>query len=1158
MKNSFAFSNITNKPHKAKHNNLPNMTKQDTNDRPAQRDAEDAADFFDELLRAYTAGDSHRAYAGLAHGLDRLLAKCTSMAHVRFTGTFARLDYLLKERKASAEMTDWANVTRTRIRRANDGRMGDNDMDEALPVDFKALCTLTSWLLDTDIPDSCQRLFTSQTITVTRRKELIARERGYVRMVVDRWDSEYIYGRTDTGGAETAQVCYVRGNDNYPYDRSYLAGILSEGSQLNLVRPRIEDGIIYPELIIYEPDLLEDISSIASCFENYTESPVLHLLNRLRPNQQTPPTVLGNLASQLLDEEVRSSGKATSYRESAQAFMRDNAMTLLTTGLPAQFHADAQAQKANIHDAIGTALPKLLADYRPDDVILEPSFFAEMLGLQGRMDFLQMDFSILIEQKSGKGGFPQRDPDTPVPGTKHYIQMLLYMALIRYNYRQQYDRNSHRMQAMLLYSKYRNSLLPLGFAPQLLFEALRMRNLMAHAELGYARGGMRMLAKLTADGLNTRGTRGKLWEQYQRPQIEELLQPIREASDVERAYYFRFLEFIEKEHLLSKFGSEDKEGSGFAAKWHDSLDEKQQAGNICAGMRLLSPTPDDTGRVEQVRLSLSQDDGHGMMNFRRGDIVVLYCYRPCTVPDVRQAIAHRCTIAEITADDMTLRLRAPQSNPRAFTLFSDMEWAVEHDFFDSSFSSLYRAMHSFLSAPKDRRDLIMLQRAPRVDKSLTLRGDYGAFNDLSLRVRQARDMFLIIGPPGTGKTSYGLMNTLNEELSDPEATVLLLSFTNRAVDEICSKLVEQGTDFIRLGSELSCSDAYRPFMLSSIAAEADDIRSLRRRMDECRVVVGTTAALNSAISLFGIKQFSLTIIDEASQILEPHLIGLLSATHDGRPAIGRFVMIGDHKQLPAVVQQRPEESRVTEPKLHGILLEDCRLSLFERMLRRYGDDPQVCHMLQKQGRMHPDIALFPNHEFYEGKLEAVPLPHQKGELACHTPLSDTLDRMLGSHRVLFMDIETPKASLSDKVNTAEAEAIADILAHVYRMTPDFNPDTSAGVIVPYRNQITAVRNALAHTGIKPLTQIAVDTVERYQGSQRDCIVYGFTVQRPYQLDFLANNTFEEDGQLIDRKLNVAMTRARERLIMVGSVALLSRNVTFSRLVSHVRRHGGLI
>ena len=115
---------------------------------------------------------------------------------------------------------------------------------------------------------------------------------------------------------------------------------------------------------------------------------------------------------------------------------------------------------------------------------------------------------------------------------------------------------------------------------------------------------------------------------------------------------------------------------------------------------------------------------------------------------------------------------------------------------------------------------------------------------------------------------------------------------------------------------------------------------------------------------------------------------------------------------------------------------------------------------------------------------------------------------------------------------------------------------TVGVIVPYRNQISTVRNAIDRYGVDILHDITIDTVERYQGSQRDYIIYGFTIHQMYQLNFLTDNVFEEDGMIIDRKLNVAMTRARLNLVMIGNPKLLSMNVTFSRLMDFVRSKGG--
>ena len=783
-----------------------------------------------------------------------------------------------------------------------------------------------------------------------------------------------------------------------------------------------------------------------------------------------------------------------------------------------------------------------------------------MLGLQGRMDLLQTDFRVLMEQKAGKGGFPYNNFIIPIQREQHYVQMLLYMLLIRYNFRSQYDANNQELHAFLLYSKYEKSLLGLGFSPELVFRAIRVRNLIAWAEQHYAEpGGMDILAQITPDSVNEKKVNNSLWNNFQRKQLDQLLSPIHTASPLERTYYLRMMNFIAREHLMAKTGCPTRENRGFSSIWQASLGDKLQTGDIYHRMTLNAPVMED-GKVKHIKLSFSEDANNDMSNFRPGDIVILYPYRPGSEPDARRTMVFRCTIEEIGSDTLLLYLRAAQSDTRIFTHHQADEWAIEHDFFESSYNTLYRGMHAFLSAPKERRDLLLLQREPHVTPQRTLRGDYGTFNELARRVRQADDLFLIIGPPGTGKTSFGMLYTLREELMEPGTSVLLLSYTNRAVEEICSKLVKNDIPFVRVGNKTSCSPKYHPYLLENRVMECKNTLELRQFIASTRVFVGTTSALSNATSLLQLKQFSLAIVDEASQILEPHIIGLLSANDGNEPNIKKIVLIGDHKQLPAVVQQTPQESSVTDKALHAIHLNNCRLSLFERLLHRYGKDERVTYMLTHHGRMHEEIAQFPNEAFYNNKLEVVPLPHQQVVLPPTNKAIDSIDEMLHTQRICFVAAKTPQHDVSDKVNSIEAGLIADIVAHIHAIEKSsFDVAETIGVIVPYRNQIAAVRNAIDRHDIPHLRDITIDTVERFQGSQRKYIIYGFTVKRHYQLQFLTDGVFiDDDGQFIDRKLNVAMTRAMEHLILIGNPSLLSSNIIFRRMIDYIRVHHGYI
>ena len=1135
---------------------------------------ETAASLYGELREALRLADrltikqkvdrltvSYRtAYRLLNSVFMRCIDLKTGFAGIRFGGAFAKTDYLLKVNHATADMQRSIHDARVRLRKL--AKQTDGELEAWFAHDLKAICQLVSLVWDVSVPADLEAKFPQSTPPphtkrTTEKGVLLAES---LRIIVNRWDDCYIYADADSAGLDKVKVFYGGKSDMAAYkdqDWGYIGKLLTVGCQLNIVRPREVEGILYPELIIWEPDYLVDISAIAACFESYGASPLNHLLNKIKPAPQSAAILLGNLASQLLDETLHQYPQDCPYRESAQRFFRDHALSLLTTDIGNDFHAQAQNQKEIIRETIGRKLPEILGKegmrFDSSEIIVEPSFFSEMLGLQGRMDFLELHQRVLIEQKSGKGGYPPIDALTPVCQEKHYVQLLLYMLLIRYNFHTNYEQNHHALHAFLLYSKYPNGLLSLGFAPELVFAAIKMRNEIAACEYGYTQHGPDILLTLTADQLNTKGG-GRLWEIYQKPQIERLLRPIGEASELERAYYMRFFAFLETEHLLAKVGNHTKENSGFADKWHSSLEDKIQAGNIYCDLQLLSPAEDETGTVERVVLVFREPDNRDISNFRTGDIVVLYPYHAGEEPDVRQTMVFRATIEHITSDQITLNLRAAQTDVRVFRHQGECRWAVEHDFFESSYAALYRGLHAFLSAPKERRDLLLLQRAPQTDKRLQLIGDYGSFNDLALKAKQAQDLFLIIGPPGTGKTSFGLLNTLQEELLSSEDAILLLAYTNRAVDEICGKLVENSIDFIRIGGRFSCEEAYRQYLLAVQAEQCTQVNQLKTLIRQTRVFVGTTTAFNSHVNIFQMKAFSLAIIDEASQILEPHLMGLLSATTaDGSSAIRKMILIGDHKQLPAVVGQREEESKTDSPLLHAIHLTDCRLSLFERLLRQYRDNPDVVYMLTRQGRMHRDIALFPNRTFYQDKLKEVPCPHQHTPLPARGNGKNGIENLLQTRRVAFIAIQPPEHCLSDKVNSNEARAIAATAVAIYRLHHDcFSPLQTVGIIVPYRNQIAEIRKHIEAYGIPALREMTIDTVERYQGSQRDCIIYGFTIQKYYQLAFLSDNVFKEDNDTIDRKLNVAMTRAREHLIMFGNPDLLTKNAIFNKLLRFVR------
>lgn len=194
-------------------------------------------------------------------------------------------------------------------------------------------------------------------------------------------------------------------------------------------------------------------------------------------------------------------------------------------------------------------------------------------------------------------------------------------------------------------------------------------------------------------------------------------------------------------------------------------------------------------------------------------------------------------------------------------------------------------------------------------------------------------------------------------------------------------------------------------------ADCPKLTDIQQKIAHTRIFTGTTTAINSRLHLFNLKHFTLAIIDEASQILEPDLVGILSARHDRNNAIDKFILIGDYKQLPAIAQQEEEEARVDDPLLQSIGLNDCRNSLFERLYKQSKEDFRS--ILHKQGRMHPAISEFPNQTFYyREQLEPVPLPHQEECLpyASAPAPQDNLDKLIQSRRMVFIPCRCSRQS----------------------------------------------------------------------------------------------------------------------------------------------------
>ncbi|WP_455253342.1 DEAD/DEAH box helicase [Prevotella melaninogenica] len=1015
----------------------------------------------------------------------------------------------------------------------------------------------------------------------------------YIRCIVREWDDSTIQvAVTNQDSSEELLLVDYMNTPDY-IDFSYLRPMLREGMQLNLLDCTVTRKKVIPRLIVVEPDYLIDISTIANCFETYGHHPLLFTVNRLTPRLSNKHIVLGNFAGSALDDIINHPA-GYDIKETFRSNFREKALDYATCPDfdAASFKQDAERQVENIKGIVD----EIFQTFDREKAILEPSFVCERLGIQGRVDLMTTDLKLLVEQKSGKNTFIERkykNPHGSLHVEKHYVQVLLYYGILQYNF-QLSPKNAH---IQLLYSKYPlpDGLLEVEPLQKLIREAIRFRNQAVATEFWMADNGFdRMLPLLTPQTLNLEKQNDNFYNRYLLPQLTETLAPLHQLNDLERAYFTRMMTFVIKEQLVSKVGVQEGVGNSNADLWNMPLAEKKETGNIYTGLTIIEKERSSSfNGYDTITLAVPQQGEDFLPNFRRGDMIYLYAYKKNEAPDVRMSILFKGSLQEIHGDRLVVHLNDGQQNP---DLISGDYFAIEHAGSDIGGTSAIRSLYTFITSNEERRQLLLGQRVPRIDKSLTLSHSYHPdYDEIILKAKQAQDYFLLIGPPGTGKTSQALQflvreqlagniysqpssaysaenskhnkpsETINTQHSTPntQTAILLLAYTNRAVDEICNMLTENELDYIRIGNEFSCDPKYSDHLLKEVLDDNATLNSIKSTLADARIVVATTSTMNSNAALFNIKHFDLAIIDEASQILEPNIIGLLTVRHAERRAIKRFILIGDHKQLPAVVQQQDTlETEETNNSLKDIHLLSCANSLFERLIltERAAGRTDFIGTLHKQGRMHPDIADFANRKFYaREQLECVPLAHQLEQtLAYNETSEDETDDVLKAHRMIFIPSKPCRQlNISEKVNTEEARIITDLLRRLYRqLGNNFDPQKSVGVIVPYRNQIAMIRKEIEKLGIPELEEISIDTVERYQGSQRDIILYSFTIQSRYQLDFLTANTFYEDDQPIDRKLNVAITRARKQLILTGNEPTLRQNQIFAELIDYIKEKGG--
>ena len=429
-------------------------------------------------------------------------------------------------------------------------------------------------------------------------------------------------------------------------------------------------------------------------------------------------------------------------------------------------------------------------------------------------------------------------------------------------------------------------------------------------------------------------------------------------------------------------------------------------------------------------------------------------------------------------------------------------------------------------------------------------------------VLRAKDVAIVHGPPGTGKTTT-LVEAIRETLMR-ESQVLVCAQSNMAVDWISEKLVDRGINVLRLGNPTRVDDKMLSFTyerrfeahpdyphLWAIRKAIRDLRSHRARhagdayhqkleslksrateleirinselFAEARVIASTL--VGAANRLLDGQKFGTLFIDEAAQALE-------AACWIPMRRVSRVVLAGDHCQLPPTV------------KSIAALKAGLGVTLMERIVQQH---PEAVTLLRLQYRMNDDIMRFSSNYFYGGQLESAPEVKYRSILDLDTPMVwiDTSAFDISVHEEFV-------GESFGRINKAEAELTLLALQHYFEKIGKqrlLNERIDVGIISPYRAQVQLLRRLLLKREyFKPFRRaISVNTVDGFQGQERDVIV----------ISLVRSNDEGQIGFLRDlRRMNVAITRARMKLIILGDRPTLTRHPFYRQLWQYIESLSG--
>ena len=800
-------------------------------------------------------------------------------------------------------------------------------------------------------------------------------------------------------------------------------------------------------MVVVEPSFLVDVTDIRS----WVQCPRMHYLNKLGGTELAEPVVKGTIIHQVFGDLLR----GREIEESVEERVDEAGLDLGLLGADPESMRETARQHAEAIDGWlrqGTLTER--DEWRSEQLLI-----SERYGIKGRADAVRRGAP--VELKTGKN--TKRDARF-----QDKIQAACYALLLGETRSDPPDTGTllYTKNAALDRSEESGDLSPakeFSISGGLLAFVVRARNELAAMEhdasipTGYEADAK---CEYCFEQDTCMAVSGRLDQESKAGQVGTAI------PEKEQSYFDRFYGAIEEERREVQ--------REYAKLWEQTARERADDDRALVDLEPTGKRELDGGRWE-----LRARGTGAVSKIRTGDLVL------ASDGDPVDGSAELARVERLGAGDSEIVVTADEPvELRRLDIYPS----------ELTTDRLLTALHdALLTQPADWKDPLFERREPAFrDIDGTFIDNNDAQDEAVRQAVAAEDFALVHGPPGTGKT-YTLARLIRA-LVDRGNRVLVSAFTNRAVDNALQALEAQGyTGMVRVGTESGVREDMQSYRLN----RAGDPAAVAGRLQEAPVVAATTASCGSRA--MRTQGFDVAVVDEAGQLTEP---GALAAV----ALADRFVLVGDHNQLPPVVQA---ENELQE-------------SLFERLIEA---SPDAGTMLDRQYRMAQRIQSFPSKEFYGGQLRPA-----TGEVAGQrigdlpgVSASALPERLRDS--VAFVD---PDGRAKGNTNPVEADTVAGIVSDY--LDAGVSP-ADIGVIAPYRAQVAEIDRRVE-------TGVTVDTVDRFQGSSKEIIV----------VSFVATGSLE--GPIFEdyRRVNVALSRAKKSLVLVGDPAALSTDDLYGRMV----------